>query len=278
MRSVKIVSDSSSDVLSMSGVEFASAPLKMIVGEREFVDDASLNVAEMIDYLASYKGKSSSSCPNPSDWLAAFGDADDVFCVTITSGLSGSYDSACLAKRLYEEAHEGRRVFVIDSLSTGPENRLILEKLQEWIREGREFEDICKQIKEYQTHTGLFFMLRSLKNLANNGRVSPLLAKVVGVIGIGIVGKASDEGTLEATDKCRCERKALKRMVELLQESGLKKGRVRIAHCQNEAGAKRLRDMLHEVCSRVQIEIFECRGLCSFYAEKGGLLVGYETC
>ncbi len=276
MRKLKIVSDSSSDVLTLSGVDFASAPLRIITKEREFVDNENLDIKEMTSYLARYNGKSKSSCPNTSDWMSAFRDADDIFCVTITSGLSGSYNSACSAKQLYEEENPGKRVCVIDSMSAGPELRLIIRKLQEYIAAGLAFEEICTRIKEYQKTTGLLFMLKSLKNFANNGRVSPILAKVVGFMGIGIVGKASDKGTLEPTDKCRGENRSLNKIAELLKGSGLFTGRVYISHCQNEAGAEKLKELIKQECPQATIEIFECRGLCSFYAEIGGVLVGYE--
>ncbi len=90
MRTVKIVSDSSSDVMSLKDIPFASVPMKVITDEREFIDDENIDLPDMIAYLEEYKGESKSSCPNVSEWLSAFGDADDIFCVTITSGLSGS--------------------------------------------------------------------------------------------------------------------------------------------------------------------------------------------
>lgn len=185
-----IVADSSADFAKReqsNTVGFASVPLKIITSEKEYVDDASLNVEQMVSELEHYKGRSSSSCPNPSDWLEAFDEAEYVFCVTITSGLSGSYNSACMAKEEYEEAHPGRKVFVIDSLSTGPEMGLIIDKLEELVIEGLEFEKICDTIKSYQKHTGLLFMLESMQNLANNGRVSPLVAKLAGILGIRII-------------------------------------------------------------------------------------------
>ncbi len=278
MRKLKIVSDSSSDVVTLQGMEYACAPLKIITAEREFIDCEELDVREMVTYLDQYKGKSKSSCPNISDWLAAFDGADDVFCVTITSGLSGSYNAAFSAKKIYESENPGKRVFVIDSLSAGPELRLIIDKLQEYVQNGLAFEEICDKIKSYQENTGLFFLLKSVKNFANNGRISPILAKIIGLAGICIVGKASDEGTLEPTDKCRGENQALHRLVEQLKKAGLFKGRVYISHCFNEMGADRLKELIREQFKQVQIKIFECRGLCSFYAEKGGLLVGYEKC
>ena len=102
---------------------------------------------------------------------------------------------------------------MIDSLSAGPELTLIVEKLEEMISEGKSYEEICTYIPEYQKKTGLLFMLESLNNFAANGRVSPAVAKIAGVLGIRIVGKASDVGTLEPTDKCRGEAKSLSAML-----------------------------------------------------------------
>ena len=203
MRKTKIVANSSANLLTLKNVPFASAPLKVITSEKEFVDTASLDVSSMLDYFSQYKGKSKTSCPNPADWIDAFGDADDVFCVAITSGLSGSYNAARIAKQMYEADHEGARVHVIDSLSAGPELTLIAEKLEMLILQGMDYEEICDTIDAYKQNTGLLFMLESLNNFAANGRVSPAVAKIAGVLGIRIVGKASDQGTLAPTDKCR---------------------------------------------------------------------------
>ena len=276
MRTVKIVADSSANLMELKTVAFDAAPMKVITAQREFVDDRNLDLDEMIGFFKSYKGRSQSSCPNPEDWLTTFGDAEDVFCVAITSGLSGSYNTACIAKEMYEAEHPGRRVFVIDSLSAGPELTLIVEKLEEMISEGKSYEEICTYIPEYQKKTGLLFMLESLNNFAANGRVSPAVAKIAGVLGIRIVGKASDVGTLEPTDKCRGKEKSLKTILKHLKESGLKTGKVILAHCLNEPAANALKNMIETDLPGVAVKIGKNFGLCSFYAEKGGLLVGFE--
>ena len=276
MRKIKIVADSSSNVLQLKHVAFASAPLKIVTAEREFTDDATLDVDEMVDYLDKYKGRSKTSCPNVNDWLAAFGDADDIFCVTITSALSGSYNTACAAKAQYEAENEGKRVFVLNTLSTGPEMQLVVEKLEDYIGRGMDYEEICGRIGRYLKKTGVVFMLKSMKNLANNGRVSPIVAKIAGFIGICATGKGSEQGTLEAGRKCCGEIRALEALVAMLERFGLSKGRVSIAHCQNESGARRLKELLQARFRQAKIEIHKCRGLCSFYAEKGGLIAGFE--
>ena len=276
MRKIKIVSDSSSDLLMLDDIEFASSPMKIITAEREFVDDENLNVDGMANFFNEYKERSQTSCPNPADWLDAFGDADDIICVTITSALSGSYNSACTAKELYEAENEGKRVFVLDTLSAGPEITLIVRKLEALVKSGMAYEGVCDKIQEYTKRTGLVFMLKSLKNFAANGRVSPLVAKLVGFAGICIVGKASDEGTLEPTHKCRGENRSLETLINDLKELGLKNGKVSIGHCQNEGAATKLKQMIESTFEKAQVEIHKLRGLCSFYAEKGGLLVGFE--
>lgn len=276
MKKIKIVADSSCDLFELKHTEFETAPMKIITAEHEFIDDAVLDVDGMANYLYQLKGKSKSSCPNTNDWLNAFGDADEIFCVTITSGLSGSFNSACAAKQIYEGENEGKRVHVFDTLSAGPEITLIIEKIEECIGLGMSFDNICEYITAYMKKTGLVFMLKSLKTFANNGRVSPVVAKLVGIAGICIVGKASAEGTLEPMHKPRGERRALETLVNCLETEGFKTGKISIGHCQNESAAKQLKELLLERFGNVQIEMHKFRGLCSFYAEKGGVLVGFE--
>lgn len=276
MRTTKIVADSSANLMELKEVAFDVAPLKIIATDREFIDDRQLELEAMIRFFDSYKGRSQTSCPNPEDWLNSFGDAEDIFCVTITSGLSGSYNSACIAKEMYESKHPDSRVLVIDSLSAGPELTLIVEKLEQLICDGMSYEDICTYIPQYTKKTGLLFMLESLNNFAANGRVSPTVAKIAGVLGIRIVGKASDTGTLEPTDKCRGEAKSLNAILKHLKKSGFVAGKVQLAHCLNEAAANKLKSMIEAEFPKATVKIGKNLGLCSYYAEKGGLLVGFE--
>ena len=276
MRTIKIVADSAADVLSLENADFAFAPLKILTDQQEFVDDAALDTQEMVRYFDSYKGRSKTACPGPGDWLEAFGEADDVFCVTITSGLSGSYNAACVAKEMYESDHPDRRVYVLDSLSAGAEMELLVRKLEEYVVAGMDAEAIDQAIRAYATQTGLLFILESLKNFAANGRVSGTVAKLAGVLGIRIVGRASNQGQLEPLHKCRGAASALKAILNELKAAGLNKGRVQISHCCNPDAAQRLKEMILSDLPQVEVRTSLLRGLCCYYAEKGGLLVGYE--
>ena len=273
----KIVSDSGVNLRKMeASVDFTTVPLKIRTDEREFVDDPVLDVSEMVAYLKDYKGKSGTACPSVSDWLDAFGDAERVFCFTITSTLSGSYNAACVAKADYEAEYPERSVFIVDSLSAGPEMQILMEKVAELIELGKEFEEICDEISAYKESTGLMFSLESLKNLANNGRVSPLVAGVAGALGIRIVGRASVGGELEPMDKCRGEKKALAKIISRMKEMGFKGGKVRVDHCDNLSAAEQLKQQILQEYSKTDLLIGETCGLCSFYAEKGGLMIGFE--
>lgn len=275
MKNVKIVADSAANTVALDTLPFAFAPMKISTADREFVDDAALDVAELVDFFDRCKDRSHTACPSPADWLEAFGDADEIFCVTITSGLSGSYNAACAAKQMYEAEHPGARVCVLDTLSAGPEMTLIVEKLEELISSGLDFDAVEAAIREYMGKTGLFFQLESLKNFAANGRVSPAVAKLTGLLGIRIVGRASAKGTLEPLRKCRGQAHSFDGLCKLLSDAGAR-GKILIAHCRNEAGAEELKAAVEAALPQVSVRIAPCRGLCSYYAEKGGLLVGFE--
>ena len=272
----RIVADSSADIKELSGVSFASAPLKIITDNKEYVDDVSLDVVEMLRELSQYKGRSRSSCPSSGEYVEAFGDAENVFCITITSGLSGSFNAANVAAREYKENNPSSNIHVIDSLSAGPELTLIVEKIRDLIFEGKDFDTVKAEITEYHNHTRLIFALENMHNLANNGRVSPIVAKMAGLLGIRAVGRASDEGTLEMTGKSRGPLNAANDIVSNMIGDGYSGGRVKIHHANNLPFAEMVKGKILEKFPGANIDISMTGGLCSFYAEQGGLLVGFE--
>ena len=273
---LKIISDSSSDIEMLQDVAFSSVPLKIITDEKEYVDNSALDVSEMICDLQKYKGVSKSSCPNAEEWQQVFEDYDDIFCVTITSGLSGSYNSACVALNEHLEAHPEKRGFVVDTLSAGPETALIVEKIEELAKAGRDFEEIKAEVTEYNKKTHLIFALESLRNLANNGRVSAAVAKISGILGIRVIGEASEEGVLEILAKVKGYKKEIEGILKAISERGYAGGKIRIHHCNNLEAAEELAEKIRKKYIDAKIKICKTRALCSFYAESGGLLVGFE--
>ena len=275
---IKLIADSSADhFVPSANVDFVSVPMTIRAGDRSFTDDDALNMDEMLNYLAAYKGKSGTACPAPAAWLNAFEGSAEIFVVSITSALSGTYGSAMAARELYLQTHPEVKIHVFDTLTTGPEMRLMLEKLDELASQGLSFDEIRDRAEAYLSTTRLIFCLQSLHNLAQNGRVSPLAAGAVGLLGIRILATGSAEGTIEPIEKCRGDRKAQAAMVERILEAGYHGGKVRINHVEDPAAAVRLQVALHAQFPHADIVIAPCRGLCGYYAERGGVLVGFET-
>ena len=272
----KIVVDSSASLYTLQGVDFECVPLKIITDDAEYLDNGTMDALGMAQTLRTYKGKTSTSCPNVSDWLAAYEGADEVYAITITGTLSGSYNAAQLAAEEYQQENPGKRVFVLDSLSTGPEQVLLAEHLRDELAAGKEFDAVCEEMLRYHKHTHLLFSLESLANLARNGRVKPAVAAVARMLGIRVIGQASEAGELDVICKTRGEHGALERIVLELKEHGYTNGKVNISHCGNPAAAERLKHMIEAVFEGARVVVTECGGLCSYYAELGGLLIGYE--
>ena len=273
---IRIVSDSSSNLLALADVNYTTVPLKIITDQREYVDAPSIDVLGMMQDLKVIKTRTQTSCPNPFEWREAFGESDDVFAVTITSNLSGSFAAASRAAADALEENPSRKIFVIDSLSTGPEMQLLIEKLRDGILAGLDFEEIREQVVGYATHTHLLFSLQSLANLARNGRVSPVVAKVAGLLGIRVVGVASEIGTLELLHKPRGREKTLDTIWSEMKKRGYCGGKVRIAHCDNSEKAGALSCRILAEFPGADVMVIPTTALCSYYAELGGLMVGFE--
>ena len=272
----KIVADSSCDMWELNGVDFAVAPMTISTDNKHYVDNQELDVHLMSEELAKYKGVSHTACPSVGSWLDCYEVYDEVFVVTLTGAMSGTYNSAMAAKGIYEEENDNVKVHVFDSLSTGPEMRLLIEKLKEMIEEDLTFEEIVEKGQDYLNHTRLFFALKSLHNFAMNGRVSKAVASAIGVLNISIFATASEEGTIQQISKCRGEKKVVKSMIEHLENAGYHGGKVRISHADNLKLAHNVRDKILELYPHADIIVYPMGGLCTYYAEIGGLLVGCE--
>ena len=271
----RIVADSSANVLSIPGVNYTTVPMK-IVAAKEYVDNAALDLAVMVSDLQQHKGKSGSSCPNVGEWLEAFGEEEYIFGLTITKHLSGSYNSAKQAADAYMEEHPGRKVFIIDSLSTGPEMMMIVDKILECEANGDDFETTKKKVLDYANHNHTLFCLESMMNLARNGRVSMPVAKLAGMLGIRVAGDV-EGGEITPVYKPRGARKATQVLLEMMKERGFKDGNIlRIAHCFGEEAAFALRDAVLAEFPHTKFKLEPTTALCSFYAEAGGLIIGFE--
>ena len=263
--------------VSLEDVGFDKVPLKIEVGTQEFSDGVGFDADPMLAALDSYRGKTSTAAPSPGEWLDAFTKYDQVFALTITSALSGSHAGATVAKQMALEKQPGKSIEILDSLSTGPEMTLIARKLGEYFAEKLDFTEICQRIHAYMARTKLLFVLESVDNLTNNGRVSRLEAAMMKTLNIRLLGRASDKGLLDVFQKARGKMKIFQNAVETMLTDGYCGGKVIISHCHNPEMADFVKDKLAEKYHDAEIVIMRSKGLNSYYAEKGGILIGFET-
>ena len=271
----RIVADSSSNILSIGNPHYFSVPMK-VRAQKEYIDNEQLDVAQMVEELKHHKGTSGSACPSVGEWLDAFGDADFVFGTTMSKGLSGSYNAACEAARIYMEENPGKKAYIFNTLSAGPQQAFLNEKVMELADQGLEFEQIIEKTLEYYKNTHILFCLESMMNLARNGRVPMAVAKIAGVLGIRACGDVK-AGQITPVHKPRGAKKATETLVEMMKERGFYNGaQLRIAHCLGEKQAQDLADAVLAQFPNARITIEPTTALCSFYAEAGGLMIGFE--
>lgn len=274
---IRIIADSSCDLPQAAEQDFYIAPLTIRTEHKLYPDDETLDVAAMLTDLAAYSGRTTTACPNIGAWMDCMEGSDEIFIITITSHLSGSYNAAVAARELYLQSNPSAKVSVIDSLSTGPEMSLLIEKIQELEKQGLPFEDIDRQVRSYMEKTRLFFSLQSLHNLAVNGRVNKIVAAAVGVLGIRIVATASEQGEIEPISKSRGDKRAIAEMMTQLRQAGFDGGKVRISHVQDHGLAMQYAEAIRNAFPGSDILLRSSTALCSFYAEKSGILIGVET-
>ncbi|HEL1613286.1 DegV family protein [Streptococcus suis] len=280
MKKWKIVADSGCDYRQLNNLapdtEFVSVPLTIQIGADTFVDQADLDIDKMMEVMYASSEAASSACPSPQAYQTAFEGAENVVVITLTGGLSGSFNAARVARDMFVEEHPEVNIHLIDSLSAGGEMDLIVDEINRLIATGLEFDELVQAITAYQENSKLLFVLAKVDNLVKNGRLSKLLGTVVGLLNIRMVGEASSEGKLELLQKARGHKKSVTAAFDEMKKAGYKGGRIVMAHRNNAKFFQQFSDLVKAEFASAIIEEVPTSGLCSFYAEEGGLLMGYE--
>ncbi len=255
---------------------FRTIPLTLQVGETEVIDDAAFDQASFLRLVKETDACPKTACPSPESFKEAFDcDADWIFVITLSSHLSGSYNSAVLGKRIFEEERgQEKRIAVIDSESASAGELNIALRIQDLCGQGLSFDEVVEQAEEYRDHLGTYFVLESLDYLRKNGRLTGLKAFIATALNIKPI-MAGDHGVIVKLDQERGINKALSRMAKIaLERGGDTSGkRLVIAHCNNRARAERVRDELLANASFRDVVITDTAGVATVYAGDGGIIV-----
>lgn len=276
MEKFKLIVDSSSNMVNDPTRNVEVVPLTISFGGKDYIDDQNLNIQEFLSDMNKNQVAGKTTCPSIQAWLDALEGTEKAIIVTMTSGMSGTFSSALQAKNMYEEKHPSSQIIVVDSRSAGPELTIVLHGIEKMIQGDIRFVDLEEEIAEFRMHTHLLFILQSLHNLSLNGRVSPAVAKIAGLLKINLIGTASKDGKLEPLTKARGMKKAIRELLKYMKDDNYHGGEVIIDHCENEKDAETIKEKLQTEYPDAQITIRPMHGLCSFYAEEGGLMIGFN--
>ena len=273
-----IIADSSCDymphALDDTDIVMDSVPFVISIGGRDYLDLEDLDTLAVCDAIESNADTGTTACPSPEAWAEKFRMAENIFAVTISSRLSGSYNSAIAAREMVLEEEPDKKIFVIDSKSAGTGLEFACEYVKEKIGEGLSFEAISMGVTECLENFRTIFALNSFHNLIKNGRMSRLAGFLAGKLKIWGIG-AGDDGRIEVVGKARGKKNVVEFIINDMREHEYSGGCVYISHCHNPELAEAFAERVKSIWETAEFHIFKTRGLCSYYAERNGIIIGY---
>lgn len=256
---------------------YTLVPLTLLVDGEETIDDETFDQADFLAKVAASKEAVKSACPAPESYMEAYSKADDIYVVTLSAELSGSYNSAVLGKNLYEEENGTKNIHVVNSRGAATTQVLIARKLNEYASQGMPFEEVVDKIEEYTTSLRTYFVLETLEVLRKNGRLSRLSATIAGALNIKPVMIGTRDGVIQKAAQARGMKKALAKMVEHMGSEGrdLTRRQFVISHCNCYERAVYVKELIKKHLHAEDVDIVDTKGVSSLYACDGGIIVSY---
>lgn len=277
--SYKIIGDSSTDLteeLKAQG-NINNVPLILQIDDEEIVDDETLVQSELLQKMKDSKHTLKSACPSPDAFMEHFDDGDDIFVITLSGKLSGSFSSAEVAKNMYLEDHPDKNILVIDSMSAAVGQTLLAMHIQDMMEQGASFEETSASVLKYRDELNTKFVLESLEVFRRNGRLSNVKAAICNTLNIKAVMTATPDGNIDRADQGRGMKKALEKMVECIKKDAVDPSNrtLGIAHCNNLERAEFVKKIIMEQVPFKDCIVVDTHGISSFYANDGGIIVAY---
>lgn len=274
----KIVADSSCDLNAEleSKMDVSLVPFRIDIDDSSFIDDENIDLKKLVSTMKASPNPIKSSCPSPGDFKERYVDAENVFVVTISKELSGTYNSAILAKDMMIEEMKEKFIHVFNSRSASVGETLTALKIKECLDNKMPKEQLVEKVEQYIEDMKTFFISDDLSNLIKNGRISKTQGLIANVLNIKPIMKATDDGNIEAVEKIRGSKKAFKRLAEIIAESGVKFDEriLAISHANALQKALDLKEDLAGLKFK-DVIIVETKGLSTVYVNDGGIIVSY---
>lgn len=275
--SFKIVVDSCCDLLPeyRKNPVFTVVPLTLNVGNYEIVDDETFDQADFLKKVRECPECPKSACPSPQTYMEEYESADDIYVVTLSSNLSGSYNSAQTARKMYIDENGEKNIHVFNSISAAAGEVLLAKMIYERAVSGMEFDRVVEEVEAFKANMQTYFVLETLDTLKKNGRLTGLKAVLASTLNIRPIMRGTRIGTIEKVGQCRGFSKSLAKMVEMLNEEAREdkeKRPVVICHCNNIKAAQDLKKEFLQ-SGYPEVLITDTAGVSSMYANDGGIVV-----
>lgn len=252
-------------------------PLTIDILDKTYVDDESLDTLELLRDMKKSSEIPKTSCPSPNDYIDSYKGEEDIFVVTLSSKLSGSYNSAVLARNLYLEENKEKFIHVFDSKSASTGQALIAMKIYELKEKGYTNEEVVHKVEDYISEMKTFFILESLDNLIKAGRISLLKGKLATILSIVPIMRSTDIGEIDLLENVRGAKKAFNRLIDVIGEQGVRieEKILAITHCNCLEKALRFKEEVSKRYKFKDIVVFETHGISTVYANDGGLIISF---
>ncbi len=256
---------------------FRNIPLTLHVGGQDFVDDDALDTGLLIRAMDQSQSASSTSCPSPGDYLDAYRAAQgDIYVVTLSALLSGSHNSAWLAKQMFLEEHPARNIHVFNSCSAAAGEALLAQKVWELAGSGLGFAQVVAEADRVIADMNTLFVLENLDNLRKNGRLTRVQAMLTGALHLKLIMGSTPEGEICKHGQALSIKQALSRLVDMMKADQKHHGKTLfISHCLCPERAEYLKALAEKSCQFASIVVTATRGISSYYANNGGVVAAY---
>lgn len=275
----KIIADSSCDLNEeiKDKLKVSLVPFKIDVDDKKYVDDENLDTMELIDAMKKSPNPVRTSCPSPGDFAEQYKStaADNIFVVTISSNLSGTYNSAVLAKNIIKDTEPNKFIHVFDSKSASVGETLVAMKIHELIEEKVSHLEIIEKVEKYIKEMKTYFLLESLDNLIKSGRLSKTKGLLANVLNLKPILGSDGDGNIKLFENVRGTKKAFRRLVELIGETGknLEEKILAISHANALEKAEELKNEIQKRYKFKDIILVKQAGLSTAYANEGGIII-----
>lgn len=278
MRNIKLITDGSCDlsqeIIDSSKVEIVDVMVSF--GDKSYSTRTDITIPEFYEMMKDYNELPKTSCPSPNQFLDAFDcEEDNIIVLCLTSKLSGIYNSAVLAKNMYEEENGNKkRIEIIDSTTGSIGQALLVSKIANMIDEDKSMDEIVNIIEKLKHEVVFYGALHTLENAIKGGRINALAGKIIGALNLKAIVHISD-GLVKPIDKARGEKNSINKVIDYIKNNVHKTSGTKLAigHANCPEKAMKIKEILESYHDFKEVYVMEVGPSMGVYTSEGAVLV-----